>query len=91
MTFNTTLKKNNNGWVLLKCVMKKDNFIVYIKTDDIYKDIAEYVETKFITSNYKLDRQLPKKKVLVLMKDELGWKIMVKFAGLRAKTSRWWQ
>ena len=52
--------------------MKKDNFIVYIKTDDIYKDIAEYVETKFITSNYKLDRQFPKKKVLVLMKDELG-------------------
>ena len=25
----------------------KDNFIVYIKTDDIYKDIAENVETGF--------------------------------------------
>ena len=28
------------------------SFIVYIKTDDIYKDIAEDVETRFDTSNY---------------------------------------
>ena len=35
-------------------------FIVYIKTDDIYKDIAEDAETKFDTSNYELDRLLPK-------------------------------
>ena len=27
-------------------------FIVCIKTDDIYKDIAEDVETRFDTSNY---------------------------------------
>ena len=32
--------------------------MVYIKTDYIYKDIAQNVETKFDTSNYKLDRQL---------------------------------
>ena len=37
-----------------------DSFIVYIKTDDIYKDIAEDVETRFDTSNYELDRPLPK-------------------------------
>ena len=36
------------------------SFIVYIKTDDIYKDIAEDVETRFDTSNYELDRPLPK-------------------------------
>ena len=36
------------------------SFIVYIKTDDIYKDIVEDVETKFDTSNYELDRPLPK-------------------------------
>ena len=36
--------------------------IVYIKTDDIYKDIAEDVETRFDTSNYELDRPLPKGK-----------------------------
>ena len=35
--------------------MNADSFIVYIKTDDIYKDIAEDVETRFDTSDYKLD------------------------------------
>ena len=34
------------------CYMKTDKFIVYIKTGDIYKDIAEVVETKFDISNY---------------------------------------
>ena len=66
---------------------KNHCFIVYIKTDDFYKDIAEYVETRFDTSNYQLDRPLPKgKKVIGLMKDELGEKIMTKIVGLRAKT-----
>ena len=32
--------------------MDTDNFIVYIKTVDIYRDIVEDVETKFDTSNY---------------------------------------
>ena len=31
-----------------------------MKSDDIYKDIAEDVETRFDTSNYELDRPLPK-------------------------------
>ena len=30
-----------------------DRFIVYIKRDDIYKEIAEYVETRFDTSSYE--------------------------------------
>ena len=49
-------------------------FIVYIKTDDIYKDIAEDVKTRFDTSSYELDRPLTKgknKKVIELMEDEL--------------------
>ena len=29
------------------CNIDTDIFIVYIKTDDIYKDIAEGVETRF--------------------------------------------
>ena len=69
--------------------MGTDSFIVYIKTSDVYKDIAKDVETTFDTSNYKLDMALPKgknKKVLILMKDKLGGKIMTKFVGLRAKT-----
>ena len=71
------------------CYMDTDTFIVYIKRDDIHKDIAEDVETKFDTSNYELERALPKtkvKKVIRPMKDELGGKIMTKFVGLRAKT-----
>ena len=31
------------------CYMDTDSFIVYIKTDDIYKDIAEDVETRLDT------------------------------------------
>ena len=61
--------------------MDTDSFIVYRKTDDIYKDIARDVETRFNTSNYKLDRPLSKgenKKGIGLMKDELGGKIMTK-------------
>ena len=74
--------------------MDTDSFIAFIKTDDIYKDIAQDVETRFDTSNYELecnsiDRPLPRgknKNVIGLMKNELGWKIMTKFVGLRAKT-----
>ena len=71
------------------CYMDTDNFIVYIKTDDIYKDIEEDVETSFDTSDYELDRPLPKgknKKRNWIKKDELGGKIMVKSVGLRTKT-----
>ena len=39
------------------CYMDTD--IVYIKADDIYKYIAENVETGFDTSNYELDRPFP--------------------------------
>ena len=67
------------------CYVDADSFMLYIKTDNIYKDIAEDVETRFDTSNYELDRPLPKgknKKVIGLMKDGK----MTKFVGLRAKT-----
>ena len=42
--------------------MDTKSFIVHIKTDNIYKDIAEDVETRFDTSNFELDRPLPKGK-----------------------------
>ena len=41
--------------------MDTNSFIVYIITADLYKDIAEDLETKFYTSNYELERPLPKK------------------------------
>ena len=34
------------------CYIDTDSFIVYIKTDYIYNDIAENVETRFDTSNF---------------------------------------
>ena len=44
------------------CYMYTGSFIVHVKTDDIYKGIAENVETEFDSSNFVLDRQLPKRK-----------------------------
>ena len=46
------------------CYMDTDSFIVYIKTGGIYKNIAQNVETRSDTSNYELDRPLPKRKKL---------------------------
>ena len=77
------------GEKLKLCYTDTDSFILYIKMDDIYKDIAEDVETRFDTSKYELDRSLSKsknKKVIGLRKDEFSEKIMIKFVGLRAKT-----
>ena len=72
------------------CYVDTQSFIVYIKTHDIYQDIAEDIKTRFDTSNYELDMLLPKeknKKLIGLMKvGKLGGKIMTKFVGLRAKT-----
>ena len=42
--------------------MNTDSFLVYIKTDDLYKDIAGDVESIFDTSSYELDTPLPKGK-----------------------------
>ena len=71
------------------CYMDTDSVIVHIKTKDFHKDIANDVEKRFDTSNYEVNRPLPtgkNKKVIRLMKDELGGKIMTKFVPLRPKT-----
>ena len=68
--------------------MDTDSFTTCIKADDTYKGIAEEVEKRFNTSNYELDRPLPKrnnKKVIGLMKDKLRWKTIKKFVGLSEK------
>ena len=36
-----------------------NSFIGYEKTEAIYIDIAKDVQTRFSTSNYRIDRQLP--------------------------------
>ena len=42
--------------------MDTDSFIVHLKTDDIYKDIAEGLETRLGTSQFGLDRLFHKEK-----------------------------
>ena len=71
--------------------MDTDSFIMHIKTEDFYKDIADDVEKRFDTSNYddECDRPLPKgknKKVIGKFKDELGGGIVTEFVALRPKT-----
>ena len=45
------------------CYIDTESFIVYVKTNDIFKDIAQDVETRFDTSNFEVDRPLPKAKM----------------------------
>ena len=57
------------------CYMNTNNCIVYIKTEDIYSDIAKDTETRHDTSNYELNISLPKrkiKKVIGVIKYELA-------------------
>ena len=42
--------------------MDTDSFIFYIKTEDIYVNIAKDTEKRFDTSSYKLERPLSKRK-----------------------------
>ena len=70
------------------CYMDTDSFVINTKTKDFYKDIAENIKERFDTSNYIYDRPLPtgvNKKLIGLMKDELGGGIITEFVGLRPK------
>ena len=70
------------------CYMDTDSFIMHIKTEDFYKDIADDVEKKYDTSSYTVERPLPvgkNKNMIGMMKDELGGKIMKEFIRLRRK------
>ena len=70
------------------CYIDTDSFIMHIKIEDFYKDIANDVEKRFDTSNYEINRPLPtgkNKKVMGLMKDELGRKIMTELCAFRPK------
>ena len=37
------------------CYMETDSFIVHVKTDNVYKDIADSVETRYDTSNFEIE------------------------------------
>ena len=71
------------------CYMDTESFIMNIKTEHFYNDIANDVEKKFDTSNYECDRPLPtlkNKKVIGLMKDKLRGRTITEFVTLRPKT-----
>ena len=72
------------------CYVDIDSFVYEIETEDFYRDIEKDVKKRFDTSRYSRDdnRPLPireNKKVIGLMKDELGGKITTEFVVLRAK------
>ena len=72
------------------CYMDTDSFVIYVATEDFYKDIANDIDKCFDTSNYdeKDERPLPigkNKEVIGMFKDELDGKIMTEFWTLRAK------
>ena len=79
-------QKYPEGFTL--CYMDTGSLIYDIETEDFYKDIAKDVKDRFDTSGYSPDRPLPvglNKKVIGLMKDELGGEIMTEFVTLRPK------
>ena len=55
--------KKKYGDIVTLCYMDTDSLIMNIKTKDFYKDIAQDVEERFGTSNYNVDRPLPKGKI----------------------------
>ena len=67
-----------------------DSLMYEIETEDFYLDISPDVQSWFDTSNYPKEHASGietgvNKKVIGLMKDEVGGKIITKFVGLRAK------
>ena len=63
--------KPKSGDNVKLCYMDTDSFIMHIKAEKFYKDIADDAEKKFDASNYEVNRPLPReknKKVIGLMK-----------------------
>ena len=82
------MKRKYNDDRLTLCYIDTDSLIYDIAMDDFYKDIADDIADRFNTSGYASDRPLPvgwNKKVIGLMKDELGGEIMREFMTLRSK------
>ena len=72
------------------CYTHTDSFIMYIKTNDFYKDISADVKKWFDTSNFNKNDKRPleigkNKNVLGKFKDELGSKIMTRLLPLEQK------
>ena len=78
--------KPKYGNDLKLCYMDTDSLVYRIKTKDFYADIADDIPKRFNTSGYCDNRPLPigkNKKVIGLMKDELGGTIITEVIALR--------
>ena len=72
------------------CYMDTDSMVCNIQTEEFYKDTTKNIGKKFDTNGYSKDdiRSLlvgKNKKVLGMMRNELGVKIVTNFVTLRAK------
>ena len=82
------MKQKYNSDRLQLCYMDTDSLVYHIKTNYFYADIADDVPMRFDTSGYCPNRLLligRNKKVIGLMKDELGGALMSEFAVLISK------
>ena len=73
------------------CYTDTDSFIIHVKTEDFYKDIANDVNKWFDTSKYKKGDNIPlpigiNEDLLGKFKDELKGRIMTELVALTAKT-----
>ena len=88
--FHYDYMKPKYGENLKLCYMDTDSLVYHIKIKDFYEDIAGDAKERFNTSGYSKVDATPlsiglNKKVIGLMKDELGGKIMTEFVALRPK------
>ena len=88
--FHYNCMKPKYGENLKLCYMDTDSLVYHIETEDFYEDIAGDVKERFDMSGYSKEdaRPLPtvlNKKVIGLIKDELGGKVMTEFVALRPK------
>ena len=84
---NINLQSLETG--LWLCDMDSDSLVYHIKMEDFYANIARDVKERFNTSGFTEPRRLPmgeNRKIIWLMKDELGGKIMTAFVTLRPKS-----
>ena len=79
------------GENLKLCYMDTDSLVYHNQTEDFYANTADDVIDRFDTSSYDKDdvRPLPmdkNKKVIGMMEDKLGGKIMTEFITSRSKS-----
>ena len=88
--FHYNFIKQKYGDKAILLLTDTDSLLYVIITEDFYKDIIEYINERFDTSNYPKNHPsgIPSgvnKKVLGMFKDEVNGNIIDEFVGLRAK------